>query len=213
MPEKGEKEQFVVSDRRKFTAEGELRPDAPEAREEPKPSAPPPPVPPQAESVAAQPTEDEMPTPPTAAEQHAQHTDYQAAGKKIDSMLDAAGAKRPPDMEMTFEKLVLSLYMTAMMQLGMVREESTPPRPDVISARQSIDTIALLEQKTKGNLTERESHMLQNCLYELRMAFLEIMHVLTSQPVPGGAGALAGTQPGTTPGTQPGMQPGMDNKK
>jgi hypothetical protein len=174
-----EKEQFVVQDRRKFTAEGELKDDV---RDEPTP-APVAEATTRAESKAA-PAEHEMPPPPSAAEQNAQHTDYKAAGKQIDSMLDAAGAKRPPagELEMTFEKLVLSLYMTAMMQLGMVREEGTPPQPDIVSARQTIDTISLLQEKTKGNLTERESHMLQNCLFELRMAFLEIMKVLTTQP-------------------------------
>jgi hypothetical protein len=183
MADKGEKEQFVVQDRRKFTAEGDLRPDAPPVKEEvsPFPAAP-------SAATAAEPEkagQEAMPAPPSAAEQHAQHADYKAAGKQIDSMLDAAGAKRPPDLEMTFEKLVLSLYMTAMMQLGMVREENVPPQPDIVSARQTIDTIALLGEKTKGNLTERESHMLQNCLFELRMAFLEIMKVLTTQPPPG----------------------------
>jgi hypothetical protein len=177
-----EKEQFVVQDRRKFTPEGDLRPDAPAPREEAPAvtqAAPPP-------AKQEAPVREEMPPPPTAAEQHAQHTDYKAAGKQIDSMLDAAGAKRPPasEMEMTFEKLVLSLYMSAMMQMGMIREDDTPPRPDIVSARQTIDTIALLQEKTKGNLTERESHMLQNCLFELRMAFLEIMKVLTTQPPP-----------------------------
>ncbi|MEO5935994.1 MAG: DUF1844 domain-containing protein, partial [Terriglobales bacterium] len=149
MANKGEKEQFVVSDRRKFTAEGELRPDAPPAREEAAviTDAAPPPAPPPAkttepETAAASRPQEDMPAPPSAAEQHAQHTDYQAAGKQIDSMLDAAGAKRPPDMEMTFEKLILSLYMTAMMQMGMVRDEETLPRPDIVSARQTIDTIA-----------------------------------------------------------------------
>ena len=192
MANKGEKEQFVVSDRRKFTAEGELRPDAPPAREEAAvitEAAPPPATPPSASPEAPKPAEtarpqEDMPLPPTAAEQQAQHSDYKAAGKQIDSMLDAAGAKRPLDMEMTFEKLILSLYMTAMMQMGMVRDEETPPRPDIVSARQTIDTIALLGEKTKGNLSERESHMLQNCLFELRMAFLEIMKVLTANPPP-----------------------------
>jgi hypothetical protein len=187
MPKK-EKEEFVVADRRKFTSEGELRPDAPPAEEQaPAPQQTdtasakkpqPEPVPPKAER-------EEMPAPPTAAEQHAQHQDYQAAGKKIDNLLDEAGAQRPADMEITFERLIASLYMQAMAQLGMIREENTPPRPDVISARQTIDTIALLGEKTKGNLTDRESNMLQNILFELRMAFLEITNVLTRQQPPG----------------------------
>lgn len=174
-----EKEEFVVADRRKFTSEGELRPDAQDAAPEPqekveqyrKPAA--------AAEVNAQ---DEIPAPPSAAEQDAQHQDYQAAGKKIDSLMDEAGTQRPPDMEITFERLLASLYMQTMTQLGMIREENTPPRPDVISARQTIDTLALLETKTKGNLTSRESSMLQNCLFELRMAFLEITNVLTKAP-------------------------------
>ncbi|MCU1305369.1 MAG: hypothetical protein JWN45_64 [Acidobacteriaceae bacterium] len=182
---KQEKEEFVVADRRKFTSEGELRQDAPpdqsaseqksEVAEKQK-----------AQPVAAPeaPAREEMPTPPSHAEQHAQNQDYQAAGKKIDSLLDEAGAQRPPDMEITFERLIASLYMQAMSQLGLIREENTPPRPDVISARQTIDTIALLGEKTKGNLTERESNMLQNILFELRMAFLEITNVLTRPPAP-----------------------------
>src|SRR4029077_3201857 len=123
---------------------------------------------------------EQMPPPPTAAEQKAQHDEYHKAGKQIDSMLDAAGAQRPAETEMTFERLIASLYMQAMMQLGMLREESVPPQPDLIGARQTIDTIALLNDKTKGNLTEREAHMLQNVLFELRMAFLEITNILTT---------------------------------
>ena len=84
-----EKEEFVVADRRKFTAEGELRPDVPA---EPLRDA--------ARAEAARPgssaaaTEDhppQMPPPPTAAEQDAQHRDYQSAGKKIDDILEGAG--------------------------------------------------------------------------------------------------------------------------
>jgi hypothetical protein len=183
---KQEKEEFVVADRRKFTSEGDLRPDAPPDQSAPE----------QKSEVAEKqqtepaakpesPAREEMPAPPSHAEQHAQNQDYQAAGKKIDSLLDEAGHQRPADMEITFERLIASLYMQAMTQLGMIREENTPPRPDVISARQTIDTIALLGEKTKGNLTERESNMLQNILFELRMAFLEITNVLTRPPAPG----------------------------
>lgn len=181
-----EKEEFVVADRRKFTAEGELKSDAPaDAPEQAAPpvtTAPPATAPPAAEQRQPE----TMPEPPTSAEQAAQHKDYQDAGKKIDDILEGVGQKRNPTMDITFERLIVSLYMQTMAQLGMIREEDTPPQPDIIGARQTIDTIALLGEKTKGNLTERESHMLQNCLFELRMAFLEITNALAT-PQPGSA--------------------------
>jgi hypothetical protein len=171
------KEEFVVQDRRRFSTEGELTSPA---VEEEKPSV--------TQEVAEPAVAEEasaMAPPPTDAEQHQQRGDYNAASKKIDEMLDAAGAKRPTNLDVTFEGLVASLYMQAMIQMGMIREENTPPRPDIVGARHTIDTIALLEEKTRGNLSEREKQMLQNALFELRMAFLEITNVLTSQTPPG----------------------------
>lgn len=183
------REEFVVQDRRKFTSEGELRSDAAVAEE----TAAPTPEPPKATKVTEMPTpppqasgegQSEIPQPPTAEEQHAQHQDYKAAGAKINDMLSQAGAKLPADMDVSFEKLVVSLYMQAMMQMGMIRDENAPPRADLIGARHTIDMIALLGEKTKGNLTDREINILHNCLFELRMAFLEITNAITSQPPP-----------------------------
>jgi hypothetical protein len=176
------KEEFVVQDRRRFSAEGELTTDTAERTESAAPAQPP--TESKTES-AEQAHRSEMPLPPTAAEQKQQHGEYKTASKKIDDMIDAAGARRPANLDVTFEGLVASLYMQAMIQLGMIREENTPPRPDIVGARHTIDTISLLEEKTKGNLTEREAHMLQNALFELRMAFLEITNVLTTAPPPG----------------------------
>ncbi len=181
-----EKEEFVVADRRKFTAEGDLKTDAPAEPPEPASSKPMPET-----AAPASPGEhknEPLPGPPTHAEQAEQHRDYQAANKKIDSILEDQGHKRPPQADVTFERLVVGLYMQTMAQLGMIGEEGAPPpQPDIIGARQTIDTIALLGEKTKGNLTERETGMLQNCLFELRMAFLEITNALTTQPPPGQA--------------------------
>ncbi len=184
-----EKELFVVADKRKFTSEGELRPGVDSQPEQVSSPAPPSPTsvaePKSPEASSTDTAEPEMPEPPSAAEQKAQHDEYRQAGRKIDSMLDSAGAERPAEMEMNFERLIGSLYMQAMLQLGMLREENVPPQPDLITARQTIDTIALLNDKTKGNLTDREATMLQNCLFELRMAFLEITNILTRPPDPG----------------------------
>jgi hypothetical protein len=193
------REEFVVQDRRKFTSEGELRPESARTEEQgfsPAESSSAPAEPPKATKVAEMSTpppqvtgedgegEGEIPEPPTPEEQHAQHQDYKAAGAKIDDMLSQRGAKLPADMEVSFEKLVVSLYMQAMMQMGMIRDENAPPRADLIGARHTIDMIALLVEKTKGNLTDREQNVMHNCLFELRMAFLEITNAITSAPPP-----------------------------
>jgi hypothetical protein len=75
-----------------------------------------------------------------------------------------------------------SLYMTAMLQLGLMREEGGEPRVDLIGARQTIDTLSLISEKTKGNLTAAEQNFLQNCLYELRMAYVDVTNALARPP-------------------------------
>ncbi|HEY2169593.1 MAG TPA: DUF1844 domain-containing protein, partial [Candidatus Angelobacter sp.] len=194
------KAEFVVTDRRRFGTEGEPRPDAQVAEEE-KPATPPaaqatPPPAKQSKQSAqtqVQPgppeteQEEEMAPPPTAEEQHAQSEAYKASGKKIDDMISAAG-KTPQcgPLEMNFERVIESFYMSALIQLGAIRQDDEPPRVDIIGARQTIDSLAVLQEKTKGNLTDREKTLLQNVLFELRMAFIEITNaVATSATKPG----------------------------
>jgi hypothetical protein len=131
--------------------------------------------------------EEEMAPPPTAEEQHEQSEQYKASGKKIDDMIAAAG-KTPQGgpMEMNFERVVESFYMSALIQMGAIRQDNEPPRVDIIGARQTIDSLAVLQEKTKGNLSDREKTLLQNVLFELRMAFIEITNaVATSATNPG----------------------------
>jgi Domain of unknown function (DUF1844) len=130
------------------------------------------------------------PPPPSQAEQDAQHADYRASNQKLDNILrERAGEKAPPDtksLEMTFDRLIASLYMTAMMQLGLMAPEGEQPRADILGARQTIDTLSVLAEKTKGNLTEAEQNMLQNVLFESRMAYLQLTNAITQGPPPGG---------------------------
>jgi len=56
---------------------------------------------------------------------------------------------------MSFERFMASLYMTAMMQLGLMHEQGGQPGVDVIGARQTIDTLGMIAEKTKGNLTRK----------------------------------------------------------
>ena len=178
MPEK-KQESFTVTDRRLFNSEGELRKDAPEEPVQPaKPAAPSAPTP----STAPAPVETaEVPPTPTAAEQKEQHDAYRKSAKDLDTRVELSGHSAQ-ELTMTFERFLASLYMTAMMQLGLMHEEGGQPRIDLIGARQTIDTLGLIGEKTKGNLTPAEENFLQNCLYELRMAYVEVTNALAHPP-------------------------------
>lgn len=178
------KPDFVVSDRRKFTEEGELRSDV---REESQPKS----QSSQPTQTAAPATEEQLPPAPTHAEQEEQHKEYRASNKKLDDMLAAGGRGKAEDFEMTFDRLVQSLYVTAMLQLGLMHREGENPQPDIIGARQTIDTLGVLKDKTKGNLTKQEENLLQSALFELRMAFLEITNAITRAPNQAGGKPIA----------------------
>jgi hypothetical protein len=193
-------EDFVVSDRRRFAPEGDLRTDVPVSEEEketpaasPAPPAAPTAAVPQAAAApsAEKPAEEqELPEPPTAAEQQEQHDAYRASGKKLEEMIGKTGARRESLPEMTLERLVEQFYMTALIQLGAIRHENEAPAVDIMGARQTIDALNILQEKTKGNLTDREQTLLQNVLFELRMAWIEITNALA-----GAAAAKSGAGP------------------
>jgi len=86
------------------------------------------------------------------------------------------------EMEITFERFMASLYMTGMLQLGLMHEQGAPPQLDLIGARQTIDSLSLLSEKTKGNLSSKEQSFLQNALYELRMAYVEVTNAIARGP-------------------------------
>ena len=168
MPEK-KNESFTVTDRRLFTADGELRSEVAEEEE----TAP----------AAAHTVEQEPPAPPapTAAEQKQQADAYQQSSQEMDRQVELSGDSAK-DLEITFERFLASLYMTGMVQLGLMHEQGGQPQLDLIGARQTIDTISLLAEKTKGNLSSQEQGFLQNALYELRMAYVEVTNAIAKGP-------------------------------
>jgi hypothetical protein len=196
MAEKKQDTGFTVTDRRLFTTEGELRSDL--AEESKETSAPVATAPPAAAAVATpadtasmDAAETKVPPPPTAAEQKANHDAYQQSSKDLDARVELSGHSAK-EFEITFERFMASLYMSAMMQMGMMHEEGAQPHIDLIGARQTIDTLGLLQQKTKGNLTSTEENFLQNCLYELRMAYVEVTNALARPPQ--ASGPVAGSK-------------------
>jgi len=178
-------ESFTVTDRRLFTSEGEIRSEV--SREE---------VPTSGSETAAKPSppaaDHDIPPMPTAAEQQQQADAYTKSAKDLDTRVELSGHSAQ-DLEMTFERFMASLYMTAMLQLGLMHEQGGQPRVDLIGARQTIDTLSLLSEKTKGNLTGTEQNFLQNCLYELRMAYVEVTNALSRPPQTPAASAGSST--------------------
>jgi Domain of unknown function (DUF1844) len=213
MADKEKKPEFVVTDRRLFSTDGELRQDVVDdeerraererekteaqrlvneeraAQQQPAPSS------------AVQPsslvTDEAVPEGPSAQEQHDSAAAYRESTREVDESIEKEMRKqgqphRAQDFEMTFEKFVASLYMSSLMQLGLAAPQGAKPQVDLLGARQTIDTLAILQDKTKGNLTPAEQNMLQNCLYELRMAYLEVTNLLTHPPQ---GGPAAGGKP------------------
>ena len=203
MPDKEKKPEFVVTDRRLFSTDGELRQDVVEDEERraererekseaqrlineeraaqqqstPASTAP-------TSSIV---TDAAVPEAPSAQEQHDSAAAYRESTREIDDRIEKEMRKqgephRAQDFEITFEKFVASLYMSALMQLGLAAPQGAKPEVDLLGARQTVDTLAILQEKTKGNLTPAEQSMLQNCLYELRMAYLEVTNMLTHPP-------------------------------
>src|SRR5579864_9387280 len=165
-------ESFTVTDRRLFTSAGELRKDAPEEQEPPEPKPP---------ATKGPEQETAGPPPPSAAEQKQQADAYRQSSQEMDRQVEASGHSAK-ELEITFERFIASLYMTGMLQLGLMHEQGGQPQLDLIGARQTIDTLGMLSEKTKNNLTSKEQSFLQNALYELRMAYVEVTNAIARGP-------------------------------
>jgi hypothetical protein len=75
-----------------------------------------------------------------------------------------------------FASFVLSLVHTAAVHFGDVPDPATGARhaPSLPLAQQMIDILAMLEEKTRGNLSAEERQLIDQVLYELRMRFVEV---------------------------------------
>ena len=198
-------EEFTVADRRRFSIEdGEVHdnpervepkeevaaspieePKKAEVKEFPKREAEPAPVM-QESKEEAQP---EHP-PLSDADRNAGDAAFAKSSKVIDEQIRSQLGRKAEEFQMSFDRFVASIYMTALMQLGLLQEQGGQPRVDLLGARQSIDTLVLIRDKTKGNLTTQEENLLGNSLYEAQMAYVEVTNALTRQVQPAPPGAV-----------------------
>ena len=85
------------------------------------------------------------------------------------------GHVHAPPVEINFASFIFSLGRSAFIHLGEEPDPMTGQRQVSIPlAKETIDILSLLEEKTKGNLTPEEAQLLKNILYALRMRFVEL---------------------------------------
>ncbi len=89
----------------------------------------------------------------------------------------------------SFTFLVESIMMQTQMNLGLFQTEEAEEEPDqelqnLEIARHSIDLLAILQEKTRGNLTAEEHRTLENGLTELRFRFVQVSEELARQHAP-----------------------------
>jgi Domain of unknown function (DUF1844) len=79
------------------------------------------------------------------------------------------------ESQLTFNAFVISLASSAAIHFGDLPDPTTggQSEPNLDGAAQMIEILGLLEEKTKGNLTEDERLLLEQVLYELRMRFVQ----------------------------------------
>ena len=143
---------FTVSDRRHFTPQGGVKDGETPPDDE---------TPPVGEAPAEQqPPESSAPPEPSPPEE---------SSEKEASSGEAAPEEHPVD----FVHLVLSLYQTALLQLGEIPDPVTGKSiKNLTAASQSIDLLGILKEKTAGNLTSEEEKILEHSLTDLRPRFV-----------------------------------------
>ena len=79
----------------------------------------------------------------------------------------------PPLPEMNFATFVASLNASALLQLGAIDDPTSGTKnKNLPMAKQTIDILSMLQEKTVGNLSEEEGNLLKNVLYDLRMMYV-----------------------------------------
>ncbi|HVB79338.1 MAG TPA: DUF1844 domain-containing protein [Candidatus Binataceae bacterium] len=165
---------YKIQDRRRFSAEGELKPefsgadapaaatpDAPAAAKPETPSRPRGPAQPQAEE-ASQP------------QQAAAARGYAAARSAADPEGHPAQAGAETG-EISFGAFLMSLSTEALVHLGEMADPSSgQEQRDLAMAQQLIDILGMLRDKTRGNLEHDEQALLDAILFDLRMKYVEI---------------------------------------
>jgi hypothetical protein len=82
-------------------------------------------------------------------------------------------AEKPHADRISFEAFVMSLATQSLVLMGEMKSPGVDVALDREAARQMIDIISMLEEKTKGNLSPQESKMIEEIVHNLRISFVK----------------------------------------
>jgi hypothetical protein len=157
--------ELKVTDKRIFTADGEIRD---EFKNEIQPSDAPPP------RAAEPPPPPPQPEPPKIAQAAPPQPQQNAPRQERRADSGRSVADRAANPDTPFTQFLEGLIMQAYMLLGMLRNPYQPQtKTDPAAARQLIDILTLLQEKTAGNLTPEETDFLETHLGELKLAYVQ----------------------------------------
>ncbi len=172
MSEEEEKKAFRVVDKRRFSSEGEVRADVPDRPKIEAPNVPPP-----------------RPREQPAAQNG--RTDARAPQQAAPDADGAAPRRRPPGPDHGAIDFI-SQFVASRSQprrsrrwgaLPEARAQGIPINLDM--AREYVEIIAMLQDRTTGNLSREEEATMQRLMSELRMAYVEITQRVAKGPAPG----------------------------
>jgi len=112
---------------------------------------------------------------PEESEVKEEHPHQNEAEEEADSSIEDNNEDNEdyPLPEINFPTFIFSLSSSVYVQLGFIEEPGTGKKAKNLPlAKQTIDILGMLEEKTRGNLTKEEENMLKNILYDLRMLYI-----------------------------------------
>lgn len=102
-------------------------------------------------------------------------TPKQSSAKKDEEEKGQQRSPKGEPVQIDFTTFVLSLVSSTQVHLGLIANPVTGKHEkDMLAARQSIDILDMLKEKTKGNLAGEEERLLDYVLYDLRMKYVEL---------------------------------------
>ena len=110
----------------------------------------------------------------SAKQQEKEEPQIKQEGKPQEPAEGDASTKEGPLPEIDFTSFIFSLSTSALIQLGEVEDPFTQKSgKNLPLAKQTIDLIGMLMEKTKGNLAPQEERVIENILYDLRMRYIK----------------------------------------